>query len=496
MLGFAVLVFVVRCGQAGAADETAPLKASLHVEGQKAVVDWRFAGDMPAPLKSLSVSVHGRPLIVSKIQSYPAEGDRTVMMFLVDTTGDAARQENARRSKARLVGLYEYVQPHHVVAIGAIGDGVRLAIPKGGIPMNPLLVMAQLQMTPVEPDLSAAISFATDALADNEASRRAAFIFTDGHSVAALNSAPLIAAAKAAGVTLNFVVEPSARHGERDALMDLASRTGGVYVEGESADRFMRDPFRYVDSGAVAEIPFSDARRYPWEGPAELEVVFDYGQTRRVLTSDVTLVNANLSETAQYLWVTQSRPIMLSAVGAGWLFAFSFFLLWRSNRRSAAPSGAREADRPAESTAPRDDQLDSRKSDEAEPALHLADSSSQPAPEPAPAPLAASAVPTLRIWPSNGEVIDFPLTGSDISIGRASANDIVVPEATVSSRQARLTLDGSGRYRLINLSATNPSQINGEAVEDKLLNAGDSLDFGGIRAEFLIALPNVSGDRP
>jgi hypothetical protein len=83
----------------------------------------------------------------------------------------------------------------------------------------------------------------------------------------------------------------------------------------------------------------------------------------------------------------------------------------------------------------------------------------------------------LRIVePAGGQrVVEFDGTG--LTIGRASDNDLVLPDGRVSRHHARI----SGRRGTLvysDLGSTNGSRVNGVAVGELVLGAGDRIELG------------------
>lgn len=78
--------------------------------------------------------------------------------------------------------------------------------------------------------------------------------------------------------------------------------------------------------------------------------------------------------------------------------------------------------------------------------------------------------------PARGQrVIEFDGTG--LTIGRASDNDLVLPDGRVSRHHARL----SGRRGTLvysDLGSTNGSRVNGVGVGELVLGAGDRIELG------------------
>lgn len=82
----------------------------------------------------------------------------------------------------------------------------------------------------------------------------------------------------------------------------------------------------------------------------------------------------------------------------------------------------------------------------------------------------------MRSGPAAGKV--YPLDAPDISIGRDSTNMIVINDAEVSRRHARMELRGS-TYVIQDLGSTNGTFVNGSRISGiQVLNSGDTVAFG------------------
>jgi predicted component of type VI protein secretion system len=70
------------------------------------------------------------------------------------------------------------------------------------------------------------------------------------------------------------------------------------------------------------------------------------------------------------------------------------------------------------------------------------------------------------------------LEGDQLTIGRDSTNEIVINDAEVSRRHARLTFQG-GKYVLEDLGSTNGTFVNGQRLAGpRVLKAGEVVSFG------------------
>lgn len=82
----------------------------------------------------------------------------------------------------------------------------------------------------------------------------------------------------------------------------------------------------------------------------------------------------------------------------------------------------------------------------------------------------------MRSGPTPGAA--FTLEGDQLTIGRDSTNEIVINDAEVSRRHARLTFQG-GKYVLEDLGSTNGTFVNGQRLAGpRVLRTGEVVSFG------------------
>jgi predicted component of type VI protein secretion system len=83
------------------------------------------------------------------------------------------------------------------------------------------------------------------------------------------------------------------------------------------------------------------------------------------------------------------------------------------------------------------------------------------------------------------------LEGDQLTIGRDSTNEIVINDAEVSRRHARLTFQG-GKYVLEDLGSTNGTFVNGQRLSGpRVLKAGEVISFG---EQIVLVFESVSLD--
>jgi predicted component of type VI protein secretion system len=82
----------------------------------------------------------------------------------------------------------------------------------------------------------------------------------------------------------------------------------------------------------------------------------------------------------------------------------------------------------------------------------------------------------MRTGPTPGAA--FTLEGDQMTIGRDSSNEIVINDAEISRRHARLTFQG-GKYVLEDLGSTNGTFVNGQRLAGpRVLKPGEVVSFG------------------
>jgi len=86
----------------------------------------------------------------------------------------------------------------------------------------------------------------------------------------------------------------------------------------------------------------------------------------------------------------------------------------------------------------------------------------------------------------NGEMAgrSFLLDRPVLTVGRTTENDVLIHDASISSRHAQFLRQASGDY-VQDLSSLNDTQVNGEPlIAPRLLQKGDIINLGNIRLEY------------
>src|SRR5438045_3759335 len=106
-------------------------------------------------------------------------------------------------------------------------------------------------------------------------------------------------------------------------------------------------------------------------------------------------------------------------------------------------------------------------------------------------------MPSLRILNGSLENQEIELSPDPMTIGRASACNIRIVDAGVSSKHAKIWCE-DGQYFLMDLGSTNGTFVNDRDVDREQLNDGDVITFGMTKASFVgeKPKPRASPNRP
>jgi hypothetical protein len=101
---------------------------------------------------------------------------------------------------------------------------------------------------------------------------------------------------------------------------------------------------------------------------------------------------------------------------------------------------------------------------------------------PLPAVVAPSAL--LRVLGPDGVERRVAVEGRPLGIGRGSDNDLMVADPLLSRHHARI-VPRNGRLVLSDLASRNGTRVNGRAVLEVVLGAGDRVELGGTIVDVL-----------
>jgi pSer/pThr/pTyr-binding forkhead associated (FHA) protein len=96
---------------------------------------------------------------------------------------------------------------------------------------------------------------------------------------------------------------------------------------------------------------------------------------------------------------------------------------------------------------------------------------------------------TLILLNPNGPEQEFNLGKTNISLGRANTNDIILNDVRVSRNHARLEYGDRG-ITLVDLGSSNGTRLNGVRIERATLRPGDTISLGSQQLKYKVEDPS------
>lgn len=443
LLAWLVVIFPICAWAQGIVAAQDGILARAEIVGTDLVLRWRFLEPLAVPLDAATAEINGRPLGLPQIRPYPQPGDQSLFAFLVDV-GDQARAAEISNNNSVVLGLLGKLKPHDRAGIITYNADAVLLVPQSrnadDLINSVLDITAQGDKSSRDEALLKAIAM----LGELPASRRALFVFTDGHTDSATLAKDVIQHALQFGVTVTFVVANAtgARSIDPNSVFAIAVGSGGDVITRADLDKFASDPFAMIDSGAEVIFPLAGSFRLPWETRLNATTRLAYGAKALELKVPVDLPAAGPKQIIGY---AAGSPILLG-VGTALLVLFLLFAVLIVRRRRSSAKASR------------------------------------------PKTISGERRAAIRILLQNTEDGSaFPLQAAEIRLGRDTSNDIVLSDETVSRLHALLRSNDDG-YFIENMSDVNGTAVNGARVDKAPLANGDLITVGKTTLRFVLVL--------
>jgi|GEM_PF-2550231 len=440
--------------------------ADLRVVGKQAILRWRFLRPLPSPIDSTSGKIGDISLPQPALQPFPAPGETSVLLALIDRTG-----KNRDAEITRLVSEYIVMigsQPGFMNILAASYDrGVHPIIPRGLEDM--VAQLAALDPVDIAPNLNDILAGGISAVSALPAQRRGVFVFSDGHSVPGLDEQKISQLASASGVAITFILSNGHRTVDRAKLDVIAARSGGQVVDQVHAASFLNNPFLLMHSGATEIFQLPDVERFFWQRAPRVDVVVKYGDKSLVLAASRPIPIAGVRRTATYL--VQTHPVELAGSGAA-VFALLGGLAFFVSRRRAVPPEDKVADQDTAAPASASNPVKASSA-----VLPL-----PPEPEPA---------LVLAVLQNIGDGNAFSVRSALANIGRATTNEVVIEDPAISRVHAVMEQRGFGSFSIENRSS-NGTFVNHQKIDKALLADGDLITMGATTLRYVQAAPAMT----
>lgn len=436
-----VLLTEVLAASSSSRAERDGLVVSLTVTATDATVAWRFFRPLEKPLTDVWATLNGRELGTPSYELFPAEGQSTAVIALLDVA-DPLRAQQIEVMKRSMLVFALGKSKRDLLGFAVYGLSAQLLAPDSDRPGAVADLLLGIPPLFEKSNLSGALIHSIRTLERWPGERRAIYVFTDGHNDGKIELQRVGDLAVASGVALNFILGSSERAVSTADLVQVAEKTGGQVVEEAQREVFLRAPFALLHSGGRVRFPLQGAARFSWEDRSEIKATLTDGVTplEFVALADVRLAGAG--ETIGYL--VGAHPIATAALG----IAVAAFGIGLTTLTGFARRRFRNQ-------------------------IYLQARSGDPS-------------PSVRAMLQNVEDGSaYAVQAHETRMGRGNSNDIVLHDETVSRSHALLRFVDDG-YAIENLSEVNGTNVNGEPTHAAPLDNGDLITLGNTTLRFVL----------
>ena len=410
-------------------------------EPLRLVLDYQMAP--PIPVVRLEAGFNGIDLLKPEVTPFPAEGQTTAILFLIDTSDPARRRivEAVVREVGAMIGQ---AKPYHRMGIATFDSTMTLRAEIGASPDALRQALGAVRAAGKRTELFRRGVDAIQALAGVQATRKALFLFSDGRAEDDPKAYPLgymaSAAQKADVRVYTFCytgVEPPPISCQN--LSRLAEETGGVYVAASRAlalpTAATTAPFAGIDNGGRAVFDLSPAAAAHIGGSRDLRLVAELARERTIVAAvpivlpPVPLIDRAFKK-ANLPWTAAGLAAVLLVGG---LSIYALFILLGQRRRTVA------AQRP---------------------------------------------IAYLEFL--DGRSTRYPMAGGALRIGRSSGNDVRLANNSISGHHAEINRRRDGTFIITDLKSLNGVSVNDARIESAELHDGDEIDLGEVRFRFVV----------
>lgn len=436
-------------GAAHAQDAAEPIAVSvggLHLSGRQPnplslVLDYEMAPPMAVARFEGEISETALP--APTVTPYPAEGQTTAILFLVDTS-DPARKKVVEAVARDITAMMAHAKPFHRFGLATFDSAITMRAEVGASPEAMKRALASVKAAGQRTELFRRGAEAILKLAAVKATRRALFLFSDGRAEDDPKAYPLGYMTNTA-LTEDVRVYTFCYTGVTPPpiscqnLSRLAEETGGVYVAASRALTLPADattaPFAGIDNGGRAVFDLAPAKAALIGGQRDLRLVAELALERSIFVAvPVILPPVPLIDRAfkaeNLPWTGAALAVIMAMIG---LSVYAALFLLRQRKESVAQQH-----------------------------------------------------PVAYLVFLDGNGTRYPMIGGALRIGRSAGNEVRLANTSVSAHHAEIHRRRDGAFVITDLKSMNGVTVNDAKIATAELRDGDEIDLGEVRFRFVV----------
>ena len=464
------------------------IEATYERSAGQVQIRWRFLRPGTPKLNSIVAKINGTPLRQPTITSYPSGGETTSILLLLDISDPSRETEILRGKKNAALLLRKIMAPHRGVKIFVYaGEQPQSLVAEDGRLETIFNILASVPPRNEPAKLFTALDKSLAVLGAIDSTRKAIFVLSDGHAADAggrgtaasgapieedadnSNSVPrdgvdkIISDARGANVGIYFLLSDSNRPKDIEAVARIAFSTAGLAMPEISIDEFSKRSIALLESGAAATYEFAPSERLFWQSYPKLEVVLDYADGQIRFEDTIKVQAAGLVRSLTLIWKDYKAEAIVGLLALLLGFTLIVYSIARRSNVAGFSAGA----------TPQTKDVASRQK----------------------LSIKKQKKPTERVNKRPGESADAALIDKsgvtipvkidqELSIGRATSNDLVIDDQMVSRIHAAIVPTDNGQYYIENRSIDNRVLLNDKPIKRVALSDEDIIAIGSERFRF------------
>ena len=419
----------------------------LHLDGNQPdplslVLDYDMAP--PIPVARIEGEINSTALPEPKLTPYPAEGQTTAILFLIDTS-DPARKKVVDAVVRDVRAMIGHAQPYHRLGLATFDSAMTMRAEVGASPEAMQRALAAVLAAGKRTELFRRGAEAVLKLAEVKSTRKALFLFSDGRAEDDPKAYPLSYMADTA-ITADVRVYAFCYTGVAPPpiscqnLSRLAEETGGVYFAASRALTLPAEataaPFIGIDNGGRAVFDLAPAAAALIGGKRDLRLVAELTRASAASSSPSRSScrpcpsSIARSKTDNLPWTGAAVAAILAIIG---LSIYAAFFLLRQRHDTVALQH-----------------------------------------------------PVAYLEFLDGDGTRHPMIGGALRIGRSAGNEVRLANTSVSAHHAEIHRRRDGTFIITDLKSMNGVAVNEAKVATAELHDGDEIDLGEVRFRFFV----------
>jgi hypothetical protein len=420
-----------------APDQSDPRYASVICTNDDAakVVNCDYRHSATIDVKDVSLKIAGKPSQIDPkgITSYPAVGQSTAILFLIDVSDPKRKNTVEKKNVAIINEMLAAQKPYEKVGIAVFDSDLEVLVPISSDQAATKEAVKNIKASGQATEFYKNILSAIELLKKSDATRKGLVILSDGKDEdRAYMPQDVVSAAKAAGVvilSLGYLEKPTDSPYLQN-LQRMADDTFGLYYNATDSKLpadFASQPFSFVEKGGRIAFPYGENIGIQ---PVTITLGTKAGKGLDLITEvnfpDNRGALQKILDFCKSYWI----ELLVGTVGFSALL-IGLFIFIRQRRRN----------RPIRIVYAHLDEID-------------------------------------------GLDTRHELTKTASTIGRSSDNDVQLSNDSISSHHAEIHRRREGDFYIVDLASSNGVYVNGNRVNQLELHDGDLIELGEVRLHF------------